>query len=53
MNQRKLKWPEAILKYLMTHATPVDGMVWVKPRRSAPPRPVTEYAVPKSGHKPA
>jgi hypothetical protein len=55
MNQRKPKWPEAILTYLVTRAVPVDGaMVWVKPKKSAQqPRPVTQYAAPKSLHKPA
>jgi len=57
MNNRKLKWPEAILKYLLTRATPVDGdMVWVPPPRRAEPAPACKaqhFATRRSLHGPA
>jgi hypothetical protein len=42
MYKRKPKWPETLLHYLMTRATPVDGMVWVKPQRSLRPKTADE-----------
>jgi hypothetical protein len=50
MQKRKLKWPEALLHYFMTRATPVDGMVWVKPQRSVrPPHQNTLHVRPING----
>ena len=51
-SKSKPTWKDTLLHYFIAGAVPVDGIVWVKPERSAP-RAAAQYALPRPWHKPA